>query len=180
MFYHVKNFYLIRLNIFSTFLLDNVWIFQGEVTCQSLLGVKCWIDERLLLGDTLYYFVFVYDFCFFFTYSSVKIVLQKNTTRPWTNCLIGWRDLSCSWMRLFKVSKNSTLKTGYLRQRHTWFSWTNLKIKYKSFLTRYGSFKQSKKSTHYCKGAFSALLVTAYTSYRVTVVQQSFWELKLP
>lgn len=40
MFYQVKNFYLIRLNIFSTFLLDNVWIFQGEVRCQPLLGVN--------------------------------------------------------------------------------------------------------------------------------------------
>ena len=31
---------LICLSIFITCLLDNVWIFQGEVRCQSLLGVN--------------------------------------------------------------------------------------------------------------------------------------------
>ena len=35
-----NNFYLISLNILITCLLDNVWILQGEVTYQSLLGVS--------------------------------------------------------------------------------------------------------------------------------------------
>ena len=34
------NFYLISLSILISCLLDNVWILQGEVTCESLLGVK--------------------------------------------------------------------------------------------------------------------------------------------
>ena len=40
MFDQDNNFYLINLSILVTCLLDNVWILQGEVTCQSLLGVK--------------------------------------------------------------------------------------------------------------------------------------------
>ena len=35
-----KNFFLISLNILITCLLDNEWILQGEVACQSLLGIK--------------------------------------------------------------------------------------------------------------------------------------------
>ena len=35
-----NNFYLISLSILITCLLDNVWILLGEVTCESLLGVK--------------------------------------------------------------------------------------------------------------------------------------------
>ena len=34
------NFYLISLSILITCMLDGLWIFWGEVTCQSLLGVK--------------------------------------------------------------------------------------------------------------------------------------------
>ena len=34
------NFYLISLSILITFLLDNVWIWKGEVTCLSLLEVS--------------------------------------------------------------------------------------------------------------------------------------------
>ena len=40
MFDQDNNFYLINLSILVTCLLDNVWILQGEVTHQSLLGVK--------------------------------------------------------------------------------------------------------------------------------------------
>ena len=35
-----NNIYVISLSILITCLLDNVWILWGEVTCQSLLGVK--------------------------------------------------------------------------------------------------------------------------------------------
>ena len=35
-----NNFYLISLSILITCLLDNVWVFKGEITCQPLLGVK--------------------------------------------------------------------------------------------------------------------------------------------
>ena len=35
-----NNFYLISLNTLITCLLDDVWTIQGEVRCQSLLGVK--------------------------------------------------------------------------------------------------------------------------------------------
>ena len=35
-----NNLYLICLGILITCLLDNVWILQGEVRCESLLGVK--------------------------------------------------------------------------------------------------------------------------------------------
>ena len=35
-----NNLYLICLSILITCLLDNVWILQGEVRCESLLGVK--------------------------------------------------------------------------------------------------------------------------------------------
>ena len=34
------NFYLISSSILITCMLDGLWIFWGEVTCQSLLGVK--------------------------------------------------------------------------------------------------------------------------------------------
>ena len=36
----IDNFYLMSLNILITFLLDDVWILWGEVTCESFLGVK--------------------------------------------------------------------------------------------------------------------------------------------
>ena len=35
-----NNFYLISLSFLITCLLDNVWVFKGEITCQPLLGVK--------------------------------------------------------------------------------------------------------------------------------------------
>ena len=35
-----NNFHLISLSLLITCLLDNVWILQGEVPCQSLLGVN--------------------------------------------------------------------------------------------------------------------------------------------
>ena len=35
-----KNLYLIYLSILITCLLDSGWILKGEVTCESLLGVK--------------------------------------------------------------------------------------------------------------------------------------------
>ena len=35
-----NNLYLISLSILVTSLLDDEWILQGEVTCQSLLGVQ--------------------------------------------------------------------------------------------------------------------------------------------
>ena len=40
MFDQDNNFYLISLSILVTCLLDNVWILKGDVTHQSLLGVK--------------------------------------------------------------------------------------------------------------------------------------------
>ena len=41
------NIYLIRLSILITYLLDDVWRLQGEVTCSSLLGVKGLNDKTL-------------------------------------------------------------------------------------------------------------------------------------
>ena len=41
-----NNFYLISLSILITCLLDNVWILQGEVTCQSL--------QEIILCKSLY------------------------------------------------------------------------------------------------------------------------------
>ena len=41
------NFNLISLSILITCLLDNVWILWGEVTSQSLLGVKG-LSERVI------------------------------------------------------------------------------------------------------------------------------------
>ena len=35
-----NNFHLISLSILFTCVQVNVWILQGEVTCQSLLGVE--------------------------------------------------------------------------------------------------------------------------------------------
>ena len=35
-----NNIYLISLSILITNLLSNIWILQGEVICQSLLGVQ--------------------------------------------------------------------------------------------------------------------------------------------
>ena len=54
-----NNFYLI-MNILITYLLDNVWILQGEVTCWSHLRVKGLKDRKLPKLTSIYHLFYVY------------------------------------------------------------------------------------------------------------------------
>lgn len=58
MFDQGNNFFLISLSILITFLFDNLWISLGEVTSQSLLGVKglkmAWVQNSVGLYSKTY------------------------------------------------------------------------------------------------------------------------------
>ena len=78
MFDQDNNFYLISLSILVTCLLDNVWILKGDVTHQSLLGVK---GLRRVKKKKKKKLISSCNFPFFSSCSSKQIDLYDETFR---------------------------------------------------------------------------------------------------
>ena len=61
-----SSFYQISLSILITYLLNNVWILQGEVSCQSRLGVYGL--------NSISFSLFTSTRIFFYDYEHVEII----------------------------------------------------------------------------------------------------------